>query len=73
MTNRFALKIVLIILALPILLPIFNPSLHLGGWGLLLGAMAYTISPLALVVVIILVIIDLLRKPRNSQSTKEKK
>jgi hypothetical protein len=36
------------LLSLPIVLPVYNPSLQLEGLGLILGGIAMTISPLVL-------------------------
>lgn len=38
--------IALVVLVLPVLLHVFNPSMELGGLGLLLGAIGMTLSPL---------------------------
>ncbi|MBI1833267.1 MAG: hypothetical protein HYR90_00385 [Candidatus Andersenbacteria bacterium] len=43
-----SLLILLLLLSLPILLHIYNPSLQLGGWGLVLGFIGMTISPIIL-------------------------
>lgn len=40
--------IILFILSLPILLYVYNPSWRLGSFGLLLGVIGMTISPLIL-------------------------
>ncbi|MBT4119516.1 MAG: hypothetical protein HN666_01015 [Candidatus Peribacter sp.] len=40
--------LLLIPLSLPILLHVYNPSMQLGGLGLLLGVIGMTISPLIL-------------------------
>ena len=42
------LLVLLVLLSLPIVLPVYNPSLRLEGWGFLLGGIAVTISPLVL-------------------------
>ena len=42
------LLVLLVLLSLPILLAVYNPSLQLGGVGLILGGIAMTISPLVL-------------------------
>ena len=38
----------LIILSLPILLHVYQPAWQLGGWGLILGTIGMTLSPLIL-------------------------
>jgi hypothetical protein len=43
-----------LILSLPILLPLYNPSLNLGSIGILLGFIGMTISPIILFGVLIL-------------------
>lgn len=45
---KMLLHAVLILLALPILLLVYQPGWHLGGAGLLLGAVGMTLSPLIL-------------------------
>ena len=40
--------ILLVLLSLPILLHVYNPSMQLGGFGLLLGVIGMTLSPLIL-------------------------
>jgi len=42
------LLVLLVLLSLPILLPVYNPSLQLEGLGVILGGIAMTISPLLL-------------------------
>ncbi len=42
------LSVLLVLLSLPILLPVYNPSLQLEGLGFILGGIAMTISPLVL-------------------------
>ena len=42
------LLVLLVLLSLPMVLPVYNPSLQLEGWGFLLGVIAMTISPLVL-------------------------
>ena len=42
------LLILLILLALPILLHVYNPSMRLGGFGIILGVIGMTISPIIL-------------------------
>lgn len=46
----------LFILTLPILLFVYNPSLRLGGFGLLLGVIGMTISPAILIGVFVYLI-----------------
>jgi len=41
-------SLLLLLLSLPILLHVYNPSMQLGGLGLLLGVIGMTISPLIL-------------------------
>ncbi len=38
--------ILLVLFSLPVLLHVYNPSMQLGGLGLLLGVIGMTISPL---------------------------
>jgi hypothetical protein len=45
---RKALLIAAIILSLPILLHVYNPSMRLEAFGLLLGIIGMTLSPLIL-------------------------
>ena len=40
--------ILLLLLAFPILLHVYNPSMQLGGFGLLLGMIGMTVSPVIL-------------------------
>jgi hypothetical protein len=47
MLRRLGL-VLLILLSLPILLIVYNPSMELGGLGLMLGAVGWVISPLLL-------------------------
>ncbi len=42
------LLVLLVLLSLPIVLPVYNPSLRLEGLGFILGGIAMTISPLVL-------------------------
>ena len=42
------LLVLLVLLSLPIVLPVYNPSLQLEGVGLILGGIAMTISPVVL-------------------------
>jgi hypothetical protein len=42
------LLVLLVLLSLPILLPVYNPSLQLEGLGFILGGIAMTISPVVL-------------------------
>ncbi len=42
------LAVALVLLSLPILLFVYNPSMQLGGFGLLLGIIGMTVSPLVL-------------------------
>jgi hypothetical protein len=51
---RRALIVALFVLALPILLFVYQPSLALGGWGMALGAVGWTLSPLILFGVFVL-------------------
>ncbi|MCB9808349.1 hypothetical protein H6770_03780 [Candidatus Peribacteria bacterium] len=44
----------LVLLSLPALLFIYNPSMHLGAIGLMLGAIGMTISPVILYTVLLL-------------------
>jgi len=46
-----------LVLSLPILLHVYNPSMKLGGMGLLLGIIGMTISPLILFGILIYLII----------------
>ena len=45
---RRILLVLLVLLSLPILLPVYNPPLRLEAFGLILGAIAMTVSPLLL-------------------------
>lgn len=38
----------LLVFSLPILLHLYNPSMQLGGFGLLLGMIGYIVSPILL-------------------------
>lgn len=40
--------VVLILLAVPILLHVYQPRIALEAWGLLLGSIGYVISPIIL-------------------------
>ena len=40
--------ITIILLSLPILLHVYNPSMKLGGFGLLLGGIGYFVSPIVI-------------------------
>lgn len=42
------LVIGMVLLSLPVLLHIYQPDWQLGGFGLMLGAIGYTLSPLIL-------------------------
>ena len=42
------LLVLLALLSLPIVLPVYNPSLQLEGLGFILGGIAMTISPVVL-------------------------
>lgn len=42
------LLVLLVLLSLPILLPVYNPSLQLEGLGFILGGIAMTLSPVVL-------------------------
>lgn len=42
------LAIAVLVLGLPGFLIIYNPSMQLGGFGLMLGMIGFTISPLVL-------------------------
>jgi hypothetical protein len=42
------LLIALVLLSLPILLHVYQPAWSLGGWGLMLGAIGYFVSPILL-------------------------
>ena len=42
------LLVLLVLLSLPILLPVYNPSLRLEGLGFILGGIAMTLSPVVL-------------------------
>jgi hypothetical protein len=46
--TRRVLLVLLVLLSLPILLPVYNPSLRLEWLGLVLGTIAITISPILL-------------------------
>ena len=46
--TRRILLVLLVLLSVPILLPVSNPPLRLEGLGLILGAIAITISPVLL-------------------------
>ncbi len=46
------------ILSLPILLHVYNPSMQLGAFGLLLGFIGMTISPLILFGILVYLIIN---------------
>lgn len=46
--------ILLVLLSLPVLLFVYNPSMHLGAWGLMLGAIGMTVSPVILFAVLLL-------------------
>lgn len=45
--------ILLVLLSLPALLHIYNPSMQLGGLGLILGVIGMTLSPLILFAVLV--------------------
>lgn len=55
-------SIVLIVFSLPILFHVYDPAWTLGGWGLALGFIGYTISPLILFVILIKHIIKYWRR-----------
>ena len=38
----------MVLLSLPVLMHIYQPAWQLGGFGLMLGAIGYTLSPLIL-------------------------
>lgn len=59
---RKILVVILAILALPVFLFVYQPSWQLGGFGLLLGALGMTISPLILLGFLIYVVVLELRK-----------
>ena len=40
--------VLLVLLSLPIVLPVYNPSLQLEGLGFILGGIAMTLSPVVL-------------------------
>lgn len=40
--------LILLLASLPILLHVYNPSIQLGGLGLLLGVIGMTVSPIIL-------------------------
>ena len=40
--------VVLAVLSLPILLHVYQPAWQLGGWGLILGTIGMSLSPLIL-------------------------
>lgn len=42
------LIVAMVLLSLPALLHIYQPAWQLGGFGLMLGAIGYTLSPLIL-------------------------
>ena len=42
------LIIAMVLLSLPVLMHIYQPAWQLGGFGLMLGAIGYTLSPLIL-------------------------
>ena len=42
------LLVLLVLLSLPIVLPVYNPSLQLEGVGFILGGLAMTLSPVVL-------------------------
>ena len=46
--------LLLVLLSLPILLHVYNPSMQLGGLGMLLGVIGMTLSPLVLFVVLLM-------------------
>lgn len=46
--GKHLLLVLAVLLSLPILLHVYNPSMQLGGFGLLLGVIGMTISPLIL-------------------------
>lgn len=52
------LLVLLFLLSLPVLLFIYQPAWHLGAFGLLLGFLGMTISPLVLYGVLIVFIKD---------------
>lgn len=50
--------VIALLLSLPILLHVYNPSMRLGGIGLLLGFIGMTVSPLILFGILIYLIVD---------------
>jgi hypothetical protein len=42
------LLVLFVLLSLPIMLPVYNPSLQLEGVGFILGGIAMTLSPVVL-------------------------
>ncbi len=44
--RRSVINLIIILTALPILLPLYNPSLELGGIGIALGVWGLYVSPI---------------------------
>jgi len=59
---RKIIALILFILALPIFLFVYNPSMQLGGFGLMLGGLGMTISPLIVLGCLIYVLVSEWRK-----------
>lgn len=55
--KKFSL-LLLVLLSLPILLHVYNPSMRLGGLGLALGAIGMTVSPAILFIVLLLFVAE---------------
>lgn len=50
--------LLLVLLSLPILLFVYNPSMQLGALGLLLGVIGMTVSPAILFIVLFLFVAE---------------
>lgn len=61
LTKR-VLALALILLSLPILLFVYQPSMQLGGFGILLGFLGMTVSPLILFVALFYFVKNLWKK-----------
>ena len=49
---------ILVVLSLPIYLLIYNPSMQLGGLGLILGGIGTVISPLTILALLVYIILQ---------------
>ncbi|QQG38287.1 MAG: hypothetical protein HYS26_01930 [Candidatus Kaiserbacteria bacterium] len=59
---RKIIVVALALLALPVFLFVYQPSWQLGGFGLFLGLLGITISPLIVIGFILYVVVQELRK-----------